>query len=61
MASESAHPEPVLRNGRGHNSERPEYSKKKKKKKYLLSAYYMPGPLLDAGCLVELTISIHHP
>ncbi|NIG60864.1 NADH dehydrogenase [Pontoporia blainvillei] len=27
MAAESAHPEPVLRNGRGHNSERPAYRK----------------------------------
>ena len=36
MAAEPAHPEPMLHNGRGHNSERPVYSKKKKKerKKY---------------------------
>ena len=33
MAVEPACPEPVLRNGRGHNSERPAYRKKKKKKK----------------------------
>ena len=33
MATEPARPEPVLRNGRGHNSERPVYRKKKKKKK----------------------------
>ena len=33
MASEPAHPEPVLRNGRGHTSERTAYRKKKKKKK----------------------------
>ena len=32
MAAEPARPEPVLRNGRGHNSERPAYRKKKKKK-----------------------------
>ena len=31
MAAEPARPEPVLRNGRGHNSERPAYRKKKKK------------------------------
>ena len=30
MAAEPARPEPVLRNGRGHNSERPAYRKKKK-------------------------------
>uniref|UniRef100_A0A8C9E6T2 Uncharacterized protein n=1 Tax=Phocoena sinus TaxID=42100 RepID=A0A8C9E6T2_PHOSS len=28
MAAEPARPEPVLRNGRGHNSERPAYRKK---------------------------------
>ena len=33
MAAEPACPEPVLRNGRGHNSERPAYRKKKKGKK----------------------------
>ena len=31
MVAEPARPEPVLRNGRGHNSERPAYRKKKKK------------------------------
>ena len=31
MAAEPARPEPVLRNGRGHNSERPAYRKKTKK------------------------------
>ena len=31
MAAEPARPEPVLRNGRDHNSERPAYRKKKKK------------------------------
>ena len=31
MAAEPALPEPVLRNGRGHDSERPAYRKKKKK------------------------------
>ena len=31
MAAEPAHPEPVLRSGRGHSSERPTYRKKKKK------------------------------
>ena len=31
MAAEPVRPEPVLRNGRGHNSERPAYRKKKKK------------------------------
>ena len=30
MASEPERPEPVLRNGRGHNSERTAYRKKKK-------------------------------
>ena len=30
MAAEPARPEPVLRNGRGHNSERPAYRKKNK-------------------------------
>ena len=33
MAAEPAHPEPVLHDGRGHNSERPVYRKKKKRKK----------------------------
>ena len=28
MAAEPARPEPVLRNGRGHSSERPAYRKK---------------------------------
>ena len=31
MAAGPARPEPVLRNGRGHSSERPAYQKKKKK------------------------------
>ena len=31
MAAEPAHPEPVLRDGRGHSSERPAYRKKNKK------------------------------
>ena len=31
MATEPAHPEPVLRNRRGHNSERPAYRKNKTK------------------------------
>ena len=33
MAAKPVRPEPVLRNGRGHDSERPAYRKKKKKKK----------------------------
>ena len=33
MAAEPARPEPVLHNGRGHNSERPAYHKKKPTKK----------------------------
>ena len=33
MAAEPARPEPVLRNGRGHNSERPTYRKEKPPKK----------------------------
>ena len=43
MATEPACPEPVLRNRRGHNSERPAYHKKKRKtkkkslKKHILS------------------------
>ena len=32
MAAEPARPKPVLRNGRGHNSERPAYRKTKNKK-----------------------------
>ena len=31
MAAEPVRPEPVLRNGRGHNSERPVYRKNKTK------------------------------
>ena len=34
MAAEPARPEPVLRNGRGHNSERPAYSQKKEIKEF---------------------------
>ena len=36
MAAEPARPEPVLRNGRGHNSERPVYRKEKKKLHYFI-------------------------
>ena len=42
-AAESARPQPVLRNGRGHNSERPAYRKKKKLKKKLVYAYFSLG------------------
>ena len=39
MATEPAHPEPVLRNGKGHNSERPASRKKHKKKDLVLSKF----------------------
>ena len=38
MAAEPARPEPVLRNGRGHNNERPAYHKTNKQKQQKQSA-----------------------
>ena len=49
MAAEPARPEPVLHNGRGHNSERPAYRKKKKK--------CLPSALTSLGFCFDCFIS----
>ena len=42
MATEPVHPEPVLCNGRGHNSERPMYHKKNQKRdKWIKKMWYI--------------------
>ena len=47
MAPEPARPEPVLRNGRGHNSERPAYHKKQTNKQKLIEISVMFCKFLD--------------
>ena len=50
MAAEPARPEPVLRNGRGHDSERPVYRKKKKNLTII--------PLLDKTSCYDLVYGV---
>ena len=54
MAAEPARPEPVLLNGRGHDSERPAYHQKKKKiitEKYITLKVQLQIVLLDTSNL----------
>ena len=44
MAAEPARPEPVLHNGRGHNSERPAYRKKKETVVVVIVTYWTGAP-----------------
>ena len=48
MAAEPAHLEPVLRSGRGHNSERPAYHKNKQNKNICKTGFGWVGEVLLA-------------
>ena len=53
MAAEPARPEPVLRNRRGHSSERPAYRQKKKKLNLQPSNQALESKLLQVGSVCE--------